>query len=466
MDTRKKILLIIGLLPITLFSQEKQAIKTITIGKKKENKVVTTRCDYDSLLNIKNYASYKAYFKTYNKEKEKTDNIYFTIGRVKMPCDSVYYQQFIGQELFFYIRNTENNKDIPYCNFESITPTNLPNDTIWYKKRKRVRPKDYKVIHNKTKKYKPSFYKDKKIQACGIDAYNVDANSYYKRSGYFTSSKNIEGKTFKILDVKIFRYKNIYAGIHYKTLKFKLLSQEKDTLNWYVHYDEKDIFGIDKKYALPVVIKGFIDKLKIKYIGREFFYTDNNFYHKKELVAYKENGEKIKIKIDSKLKCLDVIYAGKEDEYLVPSFVFEDENKQKIIIPISRYPRNFDYKVKDIYNSFSLNWAFLDELVLTPAEVIFAEKEMKKKADEKRKIEEKKQFALRRKKLIKKYGNYNADLILQGKVQIGMTKKMCIEAWGEPDDINKTSGSWGVHEQWIYNLSSFLYFENGVLRSI
>ena len=45
-----------------------------------------------------------------------------------------------------------------------------------------------------------------------------------------------------------------------------------------------------------------------------------------------------------------------------------------------------------------------------------------------------------------------------------MTKEMAIIALGEPDDINKTVGSWGVHEQWIYN-KLYIYFENGKLTS-
>ena len=47
-----------------------------------------------------------------------------------------------------------------------------------------------------------------------------------------------------------------------------------------------------------------------------------------------------------------------------------------------------------------------------------------------------------------------------------MTREMCREAWGSPDDINRSSGSWGVHEQWVYGLGSYLYFENGILSSI
>ena len=73
--------------------------------------------------------------------------------------------------------------------------------------------------------------------------------------------------------------------------------------------------------------------------------------------------------------------------------------------------------------------------------------------------------AKRKAELIKKFGASNAKLILEGKVQIGMTKAMCEEAWGTPDDINKSIGSWGTHEQWVYG-NSYLYFEDNKLTSI
>lgn len=73
--------------------------------------------------------------------------------------------------------------------------------------------------------------------------------------------------------------------------------------------------------------------------------------------------------------------------------------------------------------------------------------------------------AKRKASLINKYGSSNANLILEGKVKIGMTAEMCREAWGSPYDINKTIGSWGIHEQWVYD-GSYLYFEDGILTSI
>ena len=71
-------------------------------------------------------------------------------------------------------------------------------------------------------------------------------------------------------------------------------------------------------------------------------------------------------------------------------------------------------------------------------------------------------------RLAPKYGKATAKMMVEEKVRIGWSKQMCKESWGEPDDINKTIGSWGTHEQWVYGdiYCDYLYFENGVLTSI
>lgn len=38
--------------------------------------------------------------------------------------------------------------------------------------------------------------------------------------------------------------------------------------------------------------------------------------------------------------------------------------------------------------------------------------------------------------------------------------------WGEPDDINKSTYSWGVKEQWCYSDYRYIYFEDGIVTSI
>ena len=74
----------------------------------------------------------------------------------------------------------------------------------------------------------------------------------------------------------------------------------------------------------------------------------------------------------------------------------------------------------------------------------------------------------------KKYGPQNAKSIALKQVKLGWSDDMVIEALGYPTDINTTSGSWGVHEQWVYEHNyrdfgyscEYYYFENGVLTSM
>lgn len=52
-------------------------------------------------------------------------------------------------------------------------------------------------------------------------------------------------------------------------------------------------------------------------------------------------------------------------------------------------------------------------------------------------------------------------------VSIGMSQQDVLDSsWGKPQHINRTTTAAGTHEQWVYNLRSYLYFTNGVLTSI
>lgn len=74
--------------------------------------------------------------------------------------------------------------------------------------------------------------------------------------------------------------------------------------------------------------------------------------------------------------------------------------------------------------------------------------------------------AKRKTDLTKKYGAKNAELILEGKVSIGMTKTMCEEAWGKPINVNTTILSGVIHEQWVSGGGNYLYFEGNKLTAI
>ena len=74
------------------------------------------------------------------------------------------------------------------------------------------------------------------------------------------------------------------------------------------------------------------------------------------------------------------------------------------------------------------------------------------------------------------------DAILNGDVLIGMTAKQVVASRGRPYKINRSTGSYGVHEQWVmvtftpgviggYGLDkkakkyAYIYFENGKVTS-
>lgn len=51
--------------------------------------------------------------------------------------------------------------------------------------------------------------------------------------------------------------------------------------------------------------------------------------------------------------------------------------------------------------------------------------------------------------------------------QVGMTKAQVRKSlWGSPDDINKTTYSWGTTEQWVYDDKGYVYFKNDIVDAV
>jgi len=58
------------------------------------------------------------------------------------------------------------------------------------------------------------------------------------------------------------------------------------------------------------------------------------------------------------------------------------------------------------------------------------------------------------------------QLVQQRKIRIGMTCDMLLLSWGKPTEINRSVGSWGTHEQFVYrDYDSYVYVENGKITS-
>ena len=75
-----------------------------------------------------------------------------------------------------------------------------------------------------------------------------------------------------------------------------------------------------------------------------------------------------------------------------------------------------------------------------------------------------KMYEQRKSQLAKRFGKEIAEKIIMGEYWIGMSSEMARESLGRPETINRSVGSWGVHEQWVY-YRLYVYIENGKLSS-
>jgi hypothetical protein len=63
-----------------------------------------------------------------------------------------------------------------------------------------------------------------------------------------------------------------------------------------------------------------------------------------------------------------------------------------------------------------------------------------------------------------------ANAVAKGRVMVGMTAQQVRRAWGTPSSVNKSVGSYGVHEQWVYDRgqagSQYVYVDDGVVTAV
>lgn len=396
--------------------------------------------------------------------------VYDSLANIRVNGDAAYYESLVGQRLLFYPRDIHADlKPIAYFNFLAETPAAVAVDTVWLRKpRKKVRPEDFRVDTLYSDVYSPRYYKyfgydDLTPLGCSVhEAKGVGTLDYsgQTRSGWFTPAEAIEGRSFEILGVEKSKFEDSELRM------FRLRDAGGKVLYWFAHTG-KDPKNLRSEYY-PAVLEGTLGKYRTEYLGRDFFLTGRKpgatgYTSSFGLTANTMQGEQTILQFDTELRCTDVRLIGNGTGYAVPSFVFErKQDSVQIYIPLTRYPVPFGVEGYMLPSQ----GAFVDELLLTPAEAVYAQRAEEERQREEARIQREKEEREHKASLYQKYGKQTAGLILAGKVRIGMTREMCREAWGSPDDINRSSGSWGVHEQWVYGLGSYLYFENGILSSI
>ena len=101
------------------------------------------------------------------------------------------------------------------------------------------------------------------------------------------------------------------------------------------------------------------------------------------------------------------------------------------------------------------------------AEAEYARLKAERKAQYQKKLEEEKQRKMQwRVDMINKYGEKYGQAIIEGKVMLGMSPKMCEESWGIPIDKFNTTTVLGTTSTWLYNYKTSLHFVNEKLMKI
>lgn len=191
---------------------------------------------------------------------------------------------------------------------------------------------------------------------------------------------------------------------------------------------------------------GYYEKLKMMYENKVFV-TQYLIY----LMDFV--GNEISFPEGTEFRCFKVAIA-EDKNYYYPHLFLEDTTGKQYKIPIG----NSIWKLRK-RSPFIEKQLYIEKLE--------QEKLAEKQAQEKKKLDAaaiQKQQIEKKNALIEKYGQYYGDLIFRHKVVIGMTKEMCTAALGKPDKVNRSVGSWGVNEQWVYK-NLYLYFDGDKLTS-
>jgi|GEM_PF-1485342 len=352
------------------------------------------------------------------------------------------YSQYIGQDILFYKRAYDDIKTNFYWNFFLITP-----DTIWHKKRKHPKPKDYTLI----KRYKGKLYE------------KPATYTTYAVSEYLTPAEAIEGQTFKIQNIEI-KDDPKYPSLSYLT--FTLLDEQNTQILWSLKNEDQ---------LFPAILCSFIKKMKEKYVGKTFVINNQKYYQFEgiDLSTGKD------VVICDTLKCINLSFVKLPKDYSLPCLIFtgtDGESYATRVTPIIRAAlyiecnvntdrEQYEYKERALRPTDLIDM----DTIIAKRERILAEKEAYEKEqrlkEETKKKNDQKAIAAKRQRCLKKFGKEDTDLIMKGRIWLGMTTDMCRESKGEPDHINRTTGSYGTHEQWVYPYL-YLYFENGVLKTV
>lgn len=199
-----------------------------------------------------------------------------------------------------------------------------------------------------------------------------------------------------------------------------------------------------------------IDTIKRKYVGKEIYVSVGNycFYTIDSIsLPFPKCKSEIYNKGDKFYQCVDFLlmlpYENTSSKLNYYAIVFDEAKNEYLAISSGLFESNNHIQMAVDRRAYE---AKMDE------EYAREQRERQEKAD--------KDNAIYINDLAKHYGRKNALAIFNNEVEIGFTKEMCRESWGNPSLTRTGQSKSGSYEIWIYDTGQYLYFKGNKLVSI
>ena len=429
----KSLFLLYIIFPISGFAQ-------ITIGSVDKNiatKIEQKPIPYDSLINYK------------NQENPIDYKMYVGLKIFLAPFDKKQKSEYTGRVYPFIFKDSigiyNSDENIKLIKADNIGRQISENYTKFA-----------------TTKYKPYYY------FSGI----VNGNSY--------TSISTDGE---VVSNKYYTVSNVYIGEEKDSIISKI-AKELNNLSQSDTYVDKDLFVSfdaydysDKIFQIQDDItkeKSFVFDLS-QFIFVPYFVKQKEIYNSSKLIAILNNTEDFKT----------TDYSKNEDYLLKKKSIWTCEvtllSKKEIFDKNAKIGSGSYFIAYKLTNNEGVTLIFRGlndkSINFIPYEKYIKEEEIKKLNEQERVARIKREEQLKREQslsrqkerkqmLSSKFGNEIAIMILDGNVQIGMTKEMCQYAWGNPYDKNITIVQNMTYEHWYYSWKKSLHFENNILKRI
>lgn len=264
-----------------------------------------------------------------------------------------------------------------------------------------------------------------------------------------TPSAAFENKTFRIMSCSDSVFPGT-QGLCYFT--FTLKDEENKVFQLRIH--SRKI----KEYSF--YIKQKMERQKRDHAGRKY-YVRADITEKKGFINVLDG--KIYAYLPGKeYLCTDFSFLYDKKDATRPYYIFKDEEGREYTVApdVDTYPGS-SAKITDFLGEAEYI-AYKEQQKRTLDSLAVAITLMEAEA-KKAQAEEERKRAAEFSRLKSKYGEKNAELIANGKVTLGMTKAMCLDAWGEPARKIQ-SNEHGVNiELWEYTRTEWLKFSGGKL---